>query len=73
MAFGNATAQITLGTTIVTIYPRYPTVMAPGALSRRGVRWSVRARHRDLADTLTKLITDDNARALYDLPRATQP
>jgi hypothetical protein len=23
--------------------------------------------------TLTKLITDDNARALYDLPRATEP
>jgi hypothetical protein len=27
----------------------------------------------DLAGMLTKLVTDDNARALYDLPRATQP
>ena len=32
-AFANATAQITLGTSIVTFYPRHPTVMARQALS----------------------------------------
>jgi alkanesulfonate monooxygenase SsuD/methylene tetrahydromethanopterin reductase-like flavin-dependent oxidoreductase (luciferase family) len=32
-AFAAATAQITLGTSIVTIYPRHPTVMARQALS----------------------------------------
>ena len=32
-AFASATAQITLGTSIVTFYPRHPTVMARQALS----------------------------------------